>query len=352
MERRAVALAAESRPDFEVDIAYRPSCAAESSALVRRMLDGRADAIYVFDTNPRELAPAALARVQGIPLVLEIGDMAADLLRNTGASASRVAWRTLFERAGWHRADTLVVRGEGFRDVLLERGLKRTLQVLPEGVDLELFRPEAPSARAELGIASGSIAVGVVGSIVWNESASTAYGWELVEALPSVPANVRAVVVGAGDGIERLRSRAAELGASERLITPGPVPHERIPGVLAALDAVTWTQTPDSVGRCRTTLKLPEYLACGKYVIASDVGEAGRCIRDNGVRVPYAGGRDPHYVAGVAAAISAIAADPSLAGRGLSGIPLARRFAWDRIGAGFAEIVRQTLERPRKRGHW
>jgi glycosyltransferase involved in cell wall biosynthesis len=116
-----------------------------------------------------------------------------------------------------------------------------------------------------------------------------------------------------------------------------------VPELLSALDAVTWTQTPDAVGRCRTTLKLPEYLACGRYIIASDVGEARRSVRTNGVRLPYRGGRDPRYAAAVAELVRSLARDPSLAREGLAGRALARRFDWDRIAAGFVEIVQRTI---------
>lgn len=92
-------------------------------------------------------------------------------------------------------------------------------------------------------------------------------------------------------------------------------------------------------------MKLPEYLASGKYVLASDVGEARRCVTANGRRLPYAGGRDPAYVAGIAEAIEALAADPSLASRGRLGVDAARRFGWERIGAGFAGIVREAVRR-------
>jgi glycosyltransferase involved in cell wall biosynthesis len=346
MSRRARALAAHAGPDVEVDVAYRPLSLHEARALIGRVLEARVDAVYVFDTNPLELGPAALRRLTGTPFVLEVGDAVGAYLRASGAPRAKVAWRSASERAGWRFADSLVVRGEGFRDVLSGLGVARSVHVLPDGVDLERFRPDVPTTfRQRTGLPADALAVGVVGSIAWNSKARTAYGWELVEALPLVPPRVRAVVVGDGDGVPHLRARAAELGVADRLLTPGSVAHELVPDVLAGLDAVTWTQTPDAVGRCRTTMKLPEYLACGKYVLASDVGEARRCVTGNGRRIPYAGGRDPGYVAGIAAAIGDLAADSSLLARGRFGVDLARRFDWKRIGAGFAGVVREAVAR-------
>ena len=152
--------------------------------------------------------------------------------------------------------------------LLRERGVRRPIHVVPEGVDRERFRPLDPaSGRALLGLNEGERAVGVVGSIVWNPVTATAYGWELVDALPHMPREWRAVVVGQaggqGEGAARLRERAVDLGVGDRLLTPADIQHEQIPSVLAALDAVSWTQTPDAVGSGRTTLKLPESWPAG-----------------------------------------------------------------------------------------
>jgi glycosyltransferase involved in cell wall biosynthesis len=340
MARRARELAARSAPDLRVAVVHRGE---------RPVLPPRPDAVFVFDSSPRELRPALRRRLQGVPVIVETGDLAGDLLAKLGAPRLRVRYRAALERASWRFADALVVRGEGFREILERRGVRRRVDVLPEGVDLDVFRPLDPRpGRRRLGLGEGDLAVGVAGSIVWAPADGITYGWELVEALPHLPANVKAVVVGGGDGLPRLQARAAELGVAGRLVTPGWVPHAEMPELLAALEAVTWTQTPDDVGRCRTTLKLGEYLACGRFVIASDVGEARRAVRANGVRLRYRGGRDPEYVRAVVEAIRALAADPVRARQGLAGRTLARRYDWNRIAAGFAGIVRRTVEEHRR----
>src|SRR5262249_42857683 len=51
----------------------------------------------------------------------------------------------------------------------------------------------------------------------------------------------------------------------------------------------------DVVGMVRTTGKLPLYLACGKYVTATDVGEARRVLPGVGCLLPYKGVRDDDH---------------------------------------------------------
>lgn len=342
MARRAQRIAEHAPPGLRVEVVHRPDGPGAERALLRRLWRGRRpDVVVAYDCDPRELRQALVLRARGVPVAVETGDVAADVLRVLGASRARVARRRATEAAAWRLADALLVRGEGFREILAERGVRRPVSVVPEGVDLAHFAPRAPAAgRRLLGLVEGDVAVGVVGSIVWSPVQRTSYGWELVEALPRLAGHVKAVVVGDGDGVARLRARAAQLGVGARLLTPGALAHEQIPDVLAALDAVTWTQTPDPLGRCRTTLKLPEYLASGRFIVASDVGAARTHVVDNGARVAYAGGRDERYVEGVAAALADVARDPAAArARGLRGVARAAPFAWPAVAARFHEAV-------------
>lgn len=345
MARRALRIAEHAPAGLDIEVVHRPSGPGAERALVRRLARARRpDVVVAYDCDPRELRLALLLRARGVPVALEIGDMAADVIRALGGSYARVARRRATEAAAWRLADALLIRGAGFEEVLAERGVRRRTHLVPEGVDVERFAPRSPEAgRRLLGLDEGDVAAGVAGSIVWSPVARTAYGWELVEALPRLPANVKAVLVGGGDGVERLRARARELGVARRLLTPGVIAHDDVPAALAALDAVTWTQTPDAVGRCRTTLKLPEYLAAGRFIVASDVGAARTYVDGNGARIPYAGGRDRRYVDGVAEVLAEVARDPVAAReRGRLGVAKAAPFAWPRVAAAFHDALLAT----------
>lgn len=350
-DRRAREIAARTAPRIELEVIGRPTSSAEAAALVGRLARGpRPDAVVAYDGNPRELGPALVARARGIPLIVESGDVGYALIAATGGHSARVAYREAVERASWRLADTLVVVSEGFLPVLEELGVRRPIEVVPEGVDTRRFRPLDPAPwRARLGLRDDELAAGVVGSIEWS-AAGTAYGWELVDALPQTPPSVRAVIVGGGSGVEPLRERARSLGVEDRLLLTGPVAHEEVPGVLAALDVVTCTQTPDLVGRGRTTQKLPEYLACGKYVLATDVGVLPRYLRGNGRVLPYRGGRDLVYAGAVARELAALAGRRDDVRRlGLGGVARARSFDWDVVADRFVEVVERTVRRARRR---
>jgi glycosyltransferase involved in cell wall biosynthesis len=104
-----------------------------------------------------------------------------------------------------------------------------------------------------------------------------------------------------------LEAERDRLGLGDRLRLVGRVPHEEVPLWMNVFDVALSTQTNDPVGWGRTTAKLPEYLACGTPILATDVGEAHRWLNDSGQTLPYDGMRDEQYPARLAERIQAFA---------------------------------------------
>jgi hypothetical protein len=80
----------------------------------------------------------------------------------------------------------------------------------------------------------------------------------------------------------------------ERIEFPGRVPYDDLPAVLRGWHFALSTQSNDAVGKVRTTGKLPLYLAAGRFVLASDVGEAARILPPEMI-CRFEGETDPHY---------------------------------------------------------
>jgi hypothetical protein len=55
------------------------------------------------------------------------------------------------------------------------------------------------------------------------------------------------------------------------VILPGPVPRERIPDYLTAMDIASLPQSCDQLGSFRYSTKLPEYLAAGLPIITGQL---------------------------------------------------------------------------------
>jgi glycosyltransferase involved in cell wall biosynthesis len=272
-ERRAHALAG-ALGDCVADVMIAPT----PTEVLRRARHW--DVAYVIDPGRVGFPAAVAAKLAGATVLVEMGDPQRALYEAQDRSAPEQRLGALLDGIVSVGADGVVVRGRELARILR---LRTRWAYVPDGVDLRHFRRlDASALRDQLGIPSGALVCGVVGSISWSDRARFTYGLDLVEAIARDEAgSMHALVVGDGTGIEMLRRRAAELGVVGRLHLVGEVAHELVPEHLNAMDVCVSTQTPDDVGRSRTTAKLPEYLACDRWVLASRVGGAAELLPDS-----------------------------------------------------------------------
>jgi glycosyltransferase involved in cell wall biosynthesis len=262
--------------------------------------------VYVLDMAVCGVIAGAAARfLRRTVLVIDTGDAISALAQSIGRGPIGVLLTRVLEAFAFRVADQIVVRGTFHRQWLADRHIDA--EVIPDGVDLQLFRPiEDDSIRAlrrELDVEK-VLAVGLVGSSVWCEKLQMAYGWELVEALALLKDRpVRGVIIGDGTGIPHLRARCRELDVQDRVTFLGRIPFEMLPSHLNAFDVCLSTQSNDLAGQVRTTGKLPLYLACGRYVLASKVGEAALVLPPD-MLIDYEGTKDGTYPAKLAQRLS------------------------------------------------
>ena len=176
---------------------------------------------------------------------------------------------------------------------------------------------------------------------MWSPRLGICYGLggsvEVVNRLRDLP--VKGVMIGGGSGIAHLRERAEGYGIADRIVFLDYVPYTDLPRYLSIVDVCLSTQTNDAVGQVRTTGKLPLYLAAGRYILASRVGEAA-LVLDDEMLVPYEGVVDREYPTRIAERVRAIVADPSVLRRGERNVEVAReRFDYDVL----AERLRRVL---------
>lgn len=136
--------------------------------------------------------------------------------------------------------------------------------LFPYAVDVEQFRAcsrlspeERAAARARLGLEPGEQAVLAVAKLSPREAP-----WDLLDALPGLPAAVRLLI--AGDGPSRAEmEHAADRGAGRARFL-GYVPYAELPALYAAADLFVHPAREERWG-----VSVAEALACGLPVVAS-----------------------------------------------------------------------------------
>ena len=344
---RARSLVRTAGDRVEARIVYRGASRARSIGDFGRRLRGeRPDLVYVLDMAYSGVLAAALhGACSRCRVIIDTGDAIFALARSSairGPVGLGLTWA--LEEFGLRRADHIVVRGTRHAELLRARSIAAT--VIPDGVDVEQFAAMDGSPVRDKFSLGRAFAVGLVGSSIWSDRLQMCYGWELVESLALIhDRDVCGLMIGDGDGIERLRRRAAELRVSDRLRFAGRVPYDQLPAHIAAMDVCLSTQTNDIPGQVRTTGKLPLYLAAGGFGLASRVGEGARVLPEP-MLVEYSGTRDPTYPARLAERLAAVRAMPDRATLAARGVTIARReFAYDVLAERWINVIFRTLRR-------
>jgi glycosyltransferase involved in cell wall biosynthesis len=344
MGMRARALAAHAGDDLKFYFIYRDQDKISSVLRMwRRLSHIRPDVIYVFDPGYSGVAAALAFRLQtGTPVVIETGDAIYTLAKSSGMRGPIGLGATwLLEYLALHGADQVVVRGSRHVEHLMAQQIPAVQ--IPDGIDMHEFRPlDASVLCSRLGL-QDSFVVGMVGTMAWSERLRTCYGREVIEALRDIPdSRVKALLVGDGDGLEKLKQLTHTYGLRDRVIFTGRIPLASLALYINAMDVCVSTQSNNLAGQVRTTGKLPLYMGCGKYVLATDVGEAGIVLPQE-MRLPYSGEYDPDYPLRLANRLIALRNTSGWREKGYRNRAIAgERFDYARLGLSFADILRST----------
>ncbi|MDR3638977.1 MAG: glycosyltransferase [Isosphaeraceae bacterium] len=314
-----------------------------SSRRVRAALaSDRWDLVYLEGTGVAGgLNLIRAARGRGLAFVVSSGDPIGGFFRTTKGPLWGWAFG-LYERRLYRACAGFIGWTPYLTGMALALGAPRGVTV-EGGVDLDVFQPAAPAARAELrrslGLEADHLVCGIVGSLTWSPRQNYCYGMELVETLnQSRRADLSLLIVGDGTGRERLE-RAVRPGLRGRVRFTGRVPREEVARVLPALDIAFNAQTLDGLGRYRLTAKLPEYLACGVPVAMSPVPGFYDYVREAGWALPARHPASPEFARETAAWLDGLDR-AEVARKAERARPLAeQRFDYERLSERFAEFV-------------
>ncbi|MCD6229142.1 MAG: glycosyltransferase family 4 protein [Candidatus Omnitrophica bacterium] len=93
------------------------------------------------------------------------------------------------------------------------------------------------------------------------------------------------MIVGEGFLEKKLKKLAYQLGIEGKIIFTGAIRHQDIPYYIAASDICVAPFRYTQVTKCKSPLKIVEYLASGKPIVASNVGEVRKMVGGVGMLV-------------------------------------------------------------------
>lgn len=312
-------------------------------ALVRLVLAYwrfRPDVIYER-CNLFLLAGLWLKRLTGASLLMEVNSP----FSTSRAQYDRLALKRLAgwtEGAVWRGADIVLPVTHVLAGYVKRAGVpNERICVIPNGVDPRRFAAyDRSNAKRCLGLAGRSV-LGFTGFV---------RPWHRLEQVVDLMAEPRfaagdwhLLIVGDGDAVPALKGQAKACGVAERLTITGVVPRDQVARYIAAFDIAL----QPGVSEYASPLKLFEYMAMGKAIVAPDVPN----IREVLTPEVNAALFHPSRPGGFREAILQLAEDPSLRAR--LGAEASRRisdrpYTWSHNAAVVVDLANRLAPTARK----
>jgi len=304
---------------------------------------GRADIVLTRDLAvasllvglPRRLRPPVVYESHGYApeVAAALPGLVSTAIAPNPRKLARLARR---EARVWHAADGYVtITAALAADLTARHGARERVAVIPDGARIP------PAADAQFDAVDSEPLVAYAGHL---------YPWKgvdvLLEALALVP-NARGLIVGghaAEPDLGRLQALAQQLGISDRVTFTGMVDPARVPELLRRASVLALPNPASAIStRFTSPLKLFEYLAAGRAIVASDLPSIREILHDgvDGLLVAPGDAND------LADALRRLLGDPALAAQlARAAFAAAPQYSWDRRAEKLETLFTQVIRTP------
>jgi PEP-CTERM/exosortase A-associated glycosyltransferase len=252
-----------------------------------------------------------VGRKLGIPVVYEIRAFWEDAGVDQGTyTQDSCKYKLVRSIETWvcKRADQVIVICNGLKNDLVKRGIS-SQKITPvfNGINPDDFRPCEPDIEYQKAWnLEGKTVIGFIGSFyryegldllinAFSHLASQLPSFQAFEpnTLPaSKPPSIVLLLVGGGEMENELKAQIKNLHLEDKVIMPGRIPHNRIPGVYASVDIFAYPRYSIRLTELVTPLKPLEAMAMGKALVASNVGGHKELIQHNKTGLLFSAGNE------------------------------------------------------------
>jgi len=177
-------------------------------------------------------------------------------------------------------ADAVIVISHFLKDFAIDCGIDASkIEVIQGGVDTEKIIPMSKlESRKRIGLPADSKIVVFLGRSQFDLDILIRSFAQIRKQFP----NSYLIIV--GSSLYRWpREPAANLGIIDGYIEVGRCPDEMLPIYLCCADIFALPMKDNLVNQTRWPNKIGEYMACGRPVVISDVGEVAEVVREHGI---------------------------------------------------------------------
>jgi len=217
-------------------------------------------------------SPGLISKIFRLPCVIEVNGLLIDEQKLIGSSKLATIITKLSEKFSYKHAKKIVAVTQGIkREIIRMYNIPdEKIVVIENGANTDLFKPiDQKEARKELKLDQNTNYVCFVGNLApWQ-------GVEyLIQAAPLIlkHSNTKFLIVGDGIMKEKLIELTYKIGVADKFIFTGEFPYEEVPKYINASDVCVAPFIKERNMKIGISpLKIYEYAACGKPIVASKI---------------------------------------------------------------------------------
>ena len=199
---------------------------------------------------------------------------------NMQQSAKKKEMSRWVEKISAHFCDKIVCISDAEKESALREKICKPnkLQVIYNGIDLEEIEKTAPMSRAQLGIPEGAFVIGMVGRLSKQKAPDTFV--KAAKLIKEKIPNAFFLMVGDGELRDQIENLISQYDLGSSFLITGWVDNST--AYMKIMDVGMLLSRWEGFG-----LVLPEYMACGVPIVATDVDAIPNIIQDgvNGMLV-------------------------------------------------------------------
>ena len=171
-------------------------------------------------------------------------------------------------------ANQVFAPSQSVRELLQQRGVITSIEVVPTGIDLERFaKADSKKIRAILAVPESAFVIGHLGRLAPEKNLE--FMAKAVKYFLDKKRNAHFLVVGKGPSGEALEKLFVDAGLKDRLHLTGPLAGQELVDAYHAMDVFVFASQSETQG-----LVLAEAMASGVPVVAVDAPGAREVVRD------------------------------------------------------------------------
>jgi len=245
-----------------------------------RLISAERPDVVLVRYNLLNFSVALVAKIKKIPFVLEVNaPMAFEDRQFNKKQLSLPFFPEWVERLNLKLADRVYTVSNALRNYYVEQGVDPDkVTVVPNGVDMERFHPDVDGMKIKRKYKfEKDIVLGFTGSFHYWHGLECFE--QFIRELQAKYENVSLLLVGDGPLKSDLEETFSKESYRDKVVFTGYIEHRLMPEYIAAMDIVL-APYPEMDFFYFSPLKLFEYMAAGKAIVASAVGQIAEIVQD------------------------------------------------------------------------